>query len=264
MSSTQLLADPPLIDSHCHLNYLDDPESALAAARASGVAACVCIGVDEKGWPDVAAMADAHADVFATAGVHPDAAVPVADAATWLPTALAHSRIVAVGETGLDYSQDPDTLTIRTQRDSFAWQLELARERTLPVVVHTRDARDDTLAIIREAPDVIGVLHCFTETWDMAEAALERGYYISMSGIVTFKNAAQVQEVARRVPADRLLVETDAPWLAPVPHRGKPNQPAFVADTAAFVAQLRDCELAELKRQTSANVLRLFSRMQLG
>ena len=117
---------------------------------------------------------------------------------------------------------------------------------------------------MRAAPDVIGVLHCFTETWEMAAAALELGYYISMSGIVTFKNAAQVQEVAKLVPADRLLVETDAPWLAPVPHRGKQNQPAFVADTAAFVAQLRGCELAELTAQTSANARRLFSRMQLS
>lgn len=256
MNSNELL-----IDSHCHLNYLDDPDLALQAARQAGVAACVCIGVDEKGWPDVAAIADAHQDVFATAGVHPEAAVSVAQAQHWLPAALNHSRIVAVGETGLDYSNEPNAETIAIQRESFAWQLELAKERELPVVVHTRDARADTLDLMRQAPDVIGVLHCFTETWAMAEAALELGYYISMSGIVTFKNAAQVQEVARRVPADRLLVETDAPWLAPVPHRGKQNQPAFVADTAAFVAQLRGCELSELKQQTSANVLRLFSRM---
>lgn len=258
MSSTELL-----IDSHCHLNYLDDPQAALIAARACGVSACVCIGVDEKGWPEVAAMAESHADVFATAGVHPDAAVPVSEARRWLPRALQHPRVVAVGETGLDYSREPENATVQTQRDSFAWQLELAKEHDLPVVVHTRDAREDTLAIMREASSVIGVLHCFTETWDMAQAALEMGYYISMSGIVTFKNAAQVQEVARRVPLDRLLVETDAPWLAPVPHRGKQNQPAYVADTAAFIAKLRDCDLAQLKTQTSANVLRLFSRMEL-
>lgn len=258
MSSTELL-----IDSHCHLNYLDDPELALTTARERGVSACVCIGVDEKGWPEVAAMAEAHDDVFATAGVHPDAAVPVVEAQRWLPQALDHPRVVAVGETGLDYSGETSAASVATQRESFAWQLALAKERQLPVVVHTREACDDTLDIMRQASGVIGVLHCFTETWEMAEAALGLGYYISMSGIVTFKNAAQVQEVARKVPVDRLLVETDSPWLAPVPHRGKQNQPAYVADTAAFVADLRGCELAEFKQQTSANVLRLFDRMRV-
>jgi len=163
----------------------------------------------------------------------------------------------------VDYSRDPDNSKITIQRESFAWQLELAKELKLPVVVHTRDARDDTLAIMREAPDVIGVMHCFTETWAMAEAALAMGYYISMSGIVTFKNAAQVQEVASKVPADRLLIETDAPWLAPVPHRGKQNQPAFVADTAEFVAQLRNVSVDQLVEETTANVLRLFKGMKL-
>ena len=253
-----------MIDSHCHLNYLDNPSDALAAARTRGVRACLCIGVDEAGWPDVAAIAEAHADVFASAGIHPDAAIPVAEAERWLPQACEHDRVVAVGETGLDYSRDPDNSKIDIQRASFAWQLELARNLSLPVVVHTRDARDDTLAIMREAPDVIGVMHCFTETWDMAKAALDMGYYISMSGIVTFKNAAQVQEVASKVPADRLLIETDAPWLAPVPHRGKQNQPAFVADTAEFVAQLRDVSVEQLIEETTANVLRLFQGITLS
>lgn len=252
-----------MIDSHCHLNYLDNPSDALAAARKRGVKACLCIGVDEAGWPDVAAIAEAHTDVFASAGIHPDAAVEVSEGKRWLPQACAHARVVAVGETGLDYSRDPDESKINVQRASFAWQLELASELNLPVVVHTRDARDDTLAIMREAPDVIGVMHCFTETWAMAEAALAMGYYISMSGIVTFKNAAQVQEVASKVPADRLLIETDAPWLAPVPHRGKQNQPAFVADTAEFVAQLRNVSVEQLVEETTANVLRLFKGMKL-
>lgn len=252
-----------MIDSHCHLNYLDNPSEALLAARDRGVKACLCIGVDEAGWPDVAAIAEAHTDVFASAGIHPDAAVEVSQAQRWLPQACAHPRVVAVGETGLDYSRDPDNSKITIQRESFAWQLELAKELKLPVVVHTRDARDDTLAIMREAPDVIGVMHCFTETWAMAEAALAMGYYISMSGIVTFKNAAQVQEVASKVPADRLLIETDAPWLAPVPHRGKQNQPAFVADTAEFVAQLRNVSVDQLVEETTANVLRLFKGMKL-
>ena len=253
-----------MIDSHCHLNYLDNPLDALIAAREKGVKACLCIGVDEAGWPEVAAIADAHADVFATAGIHPDAAIPIEEAKRWLPDACKHPRVVAVGETGLDYSRNPDEKQAATQRESFAWQLELAQSLGLPVVVHTRDARDDTLAIMRDAPEVIGVMHCFTETWEMAEAALEMGYYISMSGIVTFKNAAQVQEVASKVPADRLLIETDAPWLAPVPHRGKQNQPAFVADTAAFVAQLRGVDLEQLLEETTANVLRLFPGVSLG
>ncbi len=253
-----------MIDSHCHLNYLDSPSVALAAARARGVRACLCIGVDEAGWPDVAALAEAHPDVFATAGIHPDAAVAVEDGQRWLPAALEHPRVVAVGETGLDYSRNPDTGVVATQRASFAWQLELAKALELPVVVHTRDAREDTLGIMREAPGVTGVMHCFTETWAMAEAALEMGYYISMSGIVTFKNATQVQEVAAKVPADRLLLETDAPWLAPVPHRGKQNQPAFVADTAAFVAGLRGVPVDQLLAETTDNVLRLFRRVELG
>lgn len=252
-----------MIDSHCHLNYLDNPTDALIAARERGVKACVCIGVDEAGWPGVAAMAETHADVFATAGIHPDAAIPIEQASRWLPQACRHSRVVAVGETGLDYSREPDKSTIDTQRASFGWQLELAHELQLPVVVHTRDARDDTLAIMREVPEVVGVMHCFTETWAMAEAALDMGYYISMSGIVTFKNAAQVQEVATKVPKDRLLIETDAPWLAPVPHRGKQNQPAFVADTAAFVAQLRGVSVEQLIEETTANVLRLFKGVVL-
>jgi len=253
-----------VIDSHCHLNYLDDPQAALTAARERGVQACLCIGVDEQGWPEVAAIAEANPDVFATAGIHPDAAVPLEDARRWLPDAARHPRVVAVGETGLDYSREPNSASQQMQRDSFAWQLDLARELSLPVVVHTRDARDDTLAIMRDAPDVIGVMHCFTETWEMAEQALDMGYYVSMSGIVTFKNAAQVQEVAARVPADRLLIETDAPWLAPVPHRGKQNQPAFVADTAQFVADLRGVPLAQLVEETSANVMRLFTRVELA
>jgi len=252
-----------VIDSHCHLNYLDNPSDALSAARLRGVRACVCIGVDEAGWPDVAAIAETHSDVFATAGIHPDAAVPIEEAQRWLPTACRHPRVVAVGETGLDYSRNPNDATIDLQRDSFAWQLDLARELGLPVVVHTRDARDDTLAIMSDAPDVVGVMHCFTETWAMAESALAMGYYISMSGIVTFKNAAQVQEVASLVPPERLLIETDAPWLAPVPHRGKQNQPAFVADTAAFVAQLRDVTIEQLVEETTANVQRLFKGITL-
>ena len=198
--------------------------------------------------------------MWASAGVHPDAASEGEAAQDWLPAALEHPQVVAVGEMGLDYAREPDTATKTMQRDCFEFQLELAASAQLPVVIHTRGAQADTLALLREFPSVTGVLHCFTESWDMAASALEMGYYVSMSGIVTFKNAEQVREVARAVPADRLLVETDAPWLAPVPNRGKTNQPAFVADTAQFVADLRGVGLNELAQQTTANFNALFGR----
>jgi len=252
-----------LVDSHCHLNYLDDPDGRLLAARQAGVDTVLCIGVDQAGIDAVIGLAERHADVWATAGLHPEAAAaPVGAGLDWLETALAHPRVVAVGETGLDYyhAEDPDARA--RQRASFEAQLEAARRHGLPVVVHTRAAEEDTLGLLRDYAGVVGVLHCFTESWKMARAALDLGYYVSISGIVTFRNGENVREVARRLPDDRLLVETDAPWLAPVPHRGRPNEPAYVLETAQFLADLRGTDIETLGAVTSANFGRLFGRTQ--
>lgn len=216
----------------------------------------LCIGVDAGGIADVLALAEAHPDVWASAGQHPESAGAAID---WVGPCLAHPRVVAVGETGLDYVHAADGDVRRTQIDAFDAHLSLAARHRLPVVVHTRGAEDDTLARLRAHPGVTGVLHCFTESWDMASAALDLGYYVSISGIVTFRNAGNVRDVARRIPDDRLLVETDCPWLAPVPYRGKPNEPAYVSRTAACVAELRGQSSTALAALTTDNFCRLFT-----
>ena len=245
-----------LVDSHCHLNYLEDPAAALARARDRGISACLCIGVEAATIEDVLQIALTHDDVWASVGEHPGSC---SGDAGWVSQHLDKPRVVAVGETGLDYHYEADTDKQAAQRKTFEQQLALADEKGLPVIVHTRAAEEDTLALLRNFPGVRGVLHCFTESWAMAEQALAMGYYVSISGIVTFKNAANVRYVAERVPAERLLVETDAPWLAPVPHRGQKNEPAYVADTAAFLAELRQTSTAELAALTSRNFFALFS-----
>ncbi|MGE0623051.1 MAG: TatD family hydrolase [Pseudomonadales bacterium] len=246
-----------LVDSHCHLNYLEDPSARILEARAAGVGGMLCIGVDAAHIGEVLALARGEPDIWASVGQHPEAA---AQPWAWIEPLLGEPEVVAVGETGLDYfhTQDPD-LQAR-QRACFEHQLLLAERHGLPVIVHTRSAEADTLALIRACPGVIGVLHCFTESWPMAEEALALGYYVSISGIVTFRNGDNVRDVARRVPADRLLVETDAPWLAPVPHRGRKNAPAYVVDTARYLAELRGTDLETLAAQTTANFRRLFAR----
>lgn len=248
---------PVLVDSHCHLNMLENPAGALAAARARGVHGFLCIGVDAPGIDDVLALAEAHDDVWATVGQHPDAAAADPD---WILGRHRHPRVVALGEMGLDYFHEQAPAGQARQRACFAWQLDLAARTNLPVVIHTRAAEADTLALLEEHRGVVGVLHCFTESWALAEAAIALGYYVSISGIVTFRNGENVREVARRVPDDRLLVETDCPWLAPVPHRGRRNEPAWVADTAAFVAGLRGVTPEQLAEQTTRNFHRLFTR----
>lgn len=248
-----------LVDSHCHLNYLDDPSARIADARAAGVQLQLCIGVDQPHIHEVLSLAEREADVWATVGQHPDAAAGSLD---WIEPLLNHDRVVGVGETGLDYFHSEDPAVQARQRESFEHQLQLAQRHDLPVVVHTRAAEEDTLELIRRYPQVRGVLHCFTESWAMASTALELGYYISISGIVTFRNGGNVREVARQVPADRLLVETDAPWLAPVPHRGKQNQPAFVKDTAAYLAGLRGVAVDAFVEQTGRNFHTLFARVR--
>ncbi|WPP46021.1 TatD family hydrolase [Pseudomonas sp. AN-1] len=253
-----------LVDSHCHLDRLDlkahggSLDAALAAARSRGVGRFLCIGVSADNASAVRQLAETYLDVYCSIGVHPLDLEPGSQPALdWLLHELAHPRVVAIGETGLDYHYQPEAAAL--QREGFALHLEAARQTGKPVIVHTREARADTLAMLREADLAqAGVLHCFTEDWAMARAALDMGYYISLSGIVTFRNAEALREVARQVPADRLLVETDAPYLAPVPHRGKPNLPEYVRDVAEFLATLRGVSCEVLAAQTTANFERLF------
>ncbi len=254
-----------LIDSHCHLNYdglAERQEEVLNAARARGVVGFLNISTRQAEWGAVVGAAERNEDVWATIGVHPHEADAHPDlGATALIEAAAHPRVVAIGECGLDYYYDKSDRS--AQRDRFQAHLEAARATALPLVVHTRDAEDDTAAMLtREVGKggVTGVLHCFTGSAQLARKALDLGFYISISGIVTFKNAKDLQDTAKTIPQDRLLVETDSPFLAPVPHRGQVCEPAFVADTAAFLSDLRDEPMDELAAATTSNFFRLFGK----
>jgi TatD DNase family protein len=254
-----------LIDSHCHLNYAglaERQDEVLGNARARGVAGFLNISTRQSEWNDVIGAAERNSDVWATVGVHPHEADAHPDlGASALLDATSHPRVIAIGECGLDYHYDNSERG--AQRERFQAHIEAARQSGLPLVVHTRDAEDDTAEILAEAVregGISGVLHCFTGTADLARKALDLGFFISLSGIVTFKNATDLQDTARWLPADRLLVETDSPFLAPVPHRGQTCEPAFVADTAAFVAGLREEEPEALADTTTANFFRLFNR----
>jgi len=254
-----------LIDSHCHLNYeglAERQDEVLDNARARGVHGFLNISTRQKEWGDVIAVAERHADVWASVGVHPheaDAHPDLGSAA--LADATSHSRVIAIGECGLDYYYDKSDRG--AQRERFEAHIEAARQTGLPLIVHTRDAEEDTAEILGKAVregGVTGVLHCFTGSAGLARTGLDLGFFVSLSGIVTFKNAADLQDIAKWLPADQMLVETDAPFLAPVPHRGQKCEPAFVADTAAFVAGLRGEEPEALGEATTANFFKLFSK----
>ncbi|WP_294123540.1 TatD family hydrolase [Sphingomonas sp.] len=254
-----------LIDSHCHLNYAglaERQDEVLANARARGIAGFLNISTRQKEWNDVIGAAERNDDVWATVGVHPHEADAHPDlGAAALIEATRHERVIAIGECGLDYYYDKSQRA--AQRERFQAHIEAARATGLPLVVHTREAENDTADILtREVGTggIVGVLHCFTGSAELARKALDLGFYISISGIVTFKNAKDLQEVARTIPQDRLLVETDSPFLAPVPHRGQTCEPAFVADTAAFLSDLRDEPLDELAEATTANFFKLFNK----
>ncbi|GBH31224.1 MULTISPECIES: TatD family hydrolase [Sphingobium] len=255
-----------LIDSHCHLNYkglIEDQQNVLERARASGIDLMLNIATRESEWDAVLDTAIRAPDVWATVGIHPHEADehPHIDTAKLVARA-AHPRVVGIGETGLDYYYDHSDRD--RQRSSFRSHIVAARETGLPLIVHTRDAEEDTLAVMRDEMGkgaYTGVIHCFTASGAFADAALELGFYISISGIVTFKSAKDLQETAARLPIDRLLVETDSPFLAPVPHRGRPCEPAFVADTAKFLANLRGESLEDLAAATSANFRTLFKKV---
>ena len=254
-----------LIDSHCHLNYeglAERQDEVLENARARGVAGFLNISTRQREWRNIIAVAEREPDVWASVGVHPheaDAHPDLGSAA--LVEAADHPRVIAIGECGLDYYYDKSDRA--AQRERFEAHIEAARQTRLPLVVHTRDAEDDTVEILQRAvkeQGVTGVLHCFTGSAELARKGLDLGFYVSLSGIVTFKNAQDLQGIAKWLPADQMLVETDSPFLAPVPHRGQKCEPAFVADTAAFVAELRGEPLEQLAEATTANFFKLFNK----
>lgn len=256
-----------LVDSHCHLNYeglREDVPGVLARARAAGVSRFLNISTKEREWPEVVGLAEREAGVFATVGIHPHEAETHPDVDTAkLVAAANHPKVVGIGETGLDYFYDHSPR--EQQQTAFRAHIAACRETGLPLIVHTRDAEEDTARILREEMErgpYTGVIHCFTASQQFAEIALDLGLYISISGIVTFKNAKDLQETVKTIPQDRLLVETDSPFLAPVPKRGKPCEPAFVTHTAAFVANLRGQTAEDLAQSTTENFLRLFSKVR--
>lgn len=254
----------PLVDSHCHLDrldlapYGDGMDGVLAQARAEGVSDMLCVCINWENYPAVRALAQRYSHVYATVGVHPNDREGHEPTLDELVAAARDPKVIGIGETGLDYYRSEGDLGWQHAR--FRRHIQAARAAGKPLVVHSREAQVDTLRILREegADAVGGIMHCFVDDWDTAAQALELGFHISFSGIITFNNATQVREVAARVPDDRLLVETDAPYLAPMPHRGKPNYPAYVRLVAERLAVVRGTTLEHIAAQTSANFFRLF------
>ncbi len=249
------------VDSHCHLDFPDFAArmpDVLANMAESRVTHALCISVDLADFPKVLALAESAPHLFASTGTHPDYEDTEEPTVDGLVNLADHPKVVAIGETGLDYYRLTGDLA--WQRERFRVHIRAARQAAKPLVIHTRAAAEDTLRVMREegAGEARGVMHCFTETWEVAAAAIDMGFYISMSGIVTFKSARDLQEVARRIPLDRLLIETDSPYLAPVPFRGRTNEPAFVAHVAAKVAELRGITVEEVGQATTDNFFRLF------
>lgn len=251
-----------IVDSHCHINFPELAErlpDILSAARQNEISHMLCVSVNLEDFPQVFELAKQYDNIFASVGVHPCYEEVKDPSVEELVELAKDPKIVAVGETGLDYFRIEDQ-DMTWQRDRFKRHIAAAKEVNKPLIIHTRSAAEDTMRILKEegADQCRGVMHCFAEDWDVAQKALDLGFYISFSGIVTFKSATNVQEVARRCPIDRILVETDAPYLAPVPLRGKMNEPAYVRHTAQFVADLRGISLDELANHTTNNFFRLF------
>lgn len=253
-----------LVDSHCHLNRLDlthhngDLEAALAFARKQGVSQMLCVSVVLEDLPNMLTIARAHKNIYVSTGLHPTEPVSKEPSVEDLIALASDPLVIAIGETGLDYYRCEGDIT--WQQERFRTHIRAAKALNKPLIIHTREAQKDTIAIMREenAQDPQGVMHCFTETWEMAKQAMDLNFYISFSGIVTFKNAKELQEVAQKVPLDRMLIETDAPYLAPVPYRGKPNEPAYVRHVAEFIAALRGISFEEVAEKTTENFERLF------
>ncbi|MBI4987436.1 MAG: TatD family hydrolase [Rhodocyclales bacterium] len=250
-----------LVDSHCHLDFPELAsriEQVIDSMKNAKVGAALCIGVSLEGLPGVLSLVDKHENLFASVGVHPEHHDCLEPDVKSLLRYAHHGRVIGIGETGLDYFWHKDRP--EWQRERFRVHIRAARASGKPLIIHTRDAAEDTLRIMREegAEEVGGVMHCFTESQAVAESALALGFHISFSGIVTFKNARQLKDVARAIPLERLLVETDSPYLAPVPYRGKINEPAYVRHVANEIAALRGVDIREIERATTENFCRLF------
>lgn len=251
-----------LVDSHCHLDFpelADNLPAILETMRENDVGAALCVSVTLDDFPKVLALAEQHENLYASVGVHPDYPDLREPTVAELVKLARHPKVVAIGETGLDYYRL--TGDLEWQRERFRVHIRAARQAGKPLIIHTRSASPDTLRLMREegAKEAGGVMHCFTESWEVAQGALEMGFHISFSGILTFKNAKDLKEVARQVPLDRLLVETDSPYLAPVPYRGKTNQPGWVKHVAEEVARLQNRSFAEVAAATTSNFFKLFN-----
>lgn len=254
------------IDSHCHLNmlkldaYNGDLSALIEQARSVGVEHILCVATDLQNSKTVIEIAEQYLDVSASVGVHPSDKLDYEPTVEDLVQLALHPKVIAIGETGLDYYYNDAGLDV--MRERFRVHVRAAKETKKPLIIHSRDAREDTMTILRDegAASVKGVMHCFTESWEMAEEAMDLGFYISISGIVTFKNAGNVADVAQKVPLDRLLIETDAPFLAPVPYRGKQNEPQYVRFVAEKIAELKNISIDKLAEATTQNFNTLFSR----
>uniref|UniRef100_UPI00333F98EF TatD family hydrolase n=1 Tax=Castellaniella defragrans TaxID=75697 RepID=UPI00333F98EF len=254
------------VDSHCHLNFPDLAArlpAILEDMRTADVGHALVVSVNLRDWPGLMTLVEGHSNLHASVGVHPDNDAEVDDqiepSLQDLLERAAHPKVIAIGETGLDYYRLAEPLD--WQRDRFRTHIRASLETGLPLIIHTRAAAEDTLRLMREEGARAGVMHCFTESWAVAQAALDLGFYISFSGIVTFKNAVELQEVARRVPLERLLIETDSPYLAPVPYRGKQNDPSKVVHVAEKIAQLRGVPVAAIAQASTDNFFTLFSKI---
>ena len=250
-----------LVDSHCHIDFPELAENLpqlLELMQKNKVGCAVCIGVNLEDLPRILSLAEAHPNILASVGVHPEAADAREPTLAELVNLARHPKVIAIGETGLDYYWHKDAP--EWQRERFRTHIRAAIEAGKPLVIHNREATSDTLRLLSEegAGQVGGIMHCFTENWDVAKAALALGFHISLSGIVTFRNALIIKDVARRVPLDRLLIETDSPYLAPMPYRGKTNQPGYVLHVAEEIARLRNISFEEVARATTDNFFRLF------
>lgn len=255
------------IDSHCHLDFPDlakDLDELLLNMQQNQVTHALCVSVDLPHFPRVRALAEAHENLFASVGVHPDYEDQIEPQADQLAALANHPKVIAIGETGLDYFRLQGDL--EWQRERFRQHIRAARKADKPLIIHTRSAAADTLRIMQEegADQVGGVMHCFTESWEVAQQAIAMNFYISFSGIVTFKNAVALKEVARNIQLDRMLIETDSPYLAPVPFRGKQNQPAFVRHVAEEIARLRAARLEDIATATTDNFFNLFKLPRNG
>ncbi len=254
-----------MIDSHCHLDRLKIPDGetlddSLARAAEEGVHGFLNVCIDLENFNEVLRIANADSRIQCSVGVHPNEMEMQEPTMDDLLQRAENKKVVAIGETGLDYHYITETESLEQQRNRFRTHIRAAKECNKPLIIHTREAREDTIRVMREegAEQCGGVMHCFTENWEMASQALDLGFYLSFSGIITFNSAAELREVVKKVPEERLLIETDSPYLAPVPYRGKPNQPAYVRQVAEKVAELRGWSVEEVDRITTENFMRLF------